>query len=449
MASSDPPVPPTLPKLRVDWSPNFTFSRKPPTQSPYSYSPSTTSPKTIPGPSHPGDHRQDPAPNVDGRLVASRRVMRRIPPSPLSPVRERSRPEQRHHPRADAAIDIPRVIHPGSTTPVESPALVAPTPSLADVAPSPVSRDGARSILLSGLSESEATRLTRPVERTESAPSLTVPGTPTTIHPEILQLREHLRSLGHLYLGSMSGADVLVQGVALRRNSLPPNTPTVKVEQEDDSNVAGRSEKTDHPSTPGSPKFRGEITVRARVRSRQPNRKSIVIQRKFNLDELRATIPDPGSLPPDTPTSASSGRRSSVADLGSPYCNSPSPSQPGFPSPAPLIGSTRRRSTSARYGPLIPCPRSRRGPASAGLDGKLAPRGPGHNIMPIHLEYARSYLPVLAAILLSGHVREGDIVDIPIPEPQAWAQAVEHVYTGRGELTKAVRENITYLGGKV
>jgi hypothetical protein len=67
----------------------------------------------------------------------------------------------------------------------------------------------------------------------------------------------------------------------------------------------------------------------------------------------------------------------------------------------------------------------------------------------LDLEYARSYLPVLAALLLSGHVREGDVLDVPIPHPQAWTQTVAYVYTGRGDLTDPIRENIIYLGGKV
>lgn len=67
----------------------------------------------------------------------------------------------------------------------------------------------------------------------------------------------------------------------------------------------------------------------------------------------------------------------------------------------------------------------------------------------LDLEYARSYLPVLAALLLSGHVREGDALDLPLPHPHAWPQTVSHVYAGREPLTPAVRENILYLGGKV
>lgn len=68
---------------------------------------------------------------------------------------------------------------------------------------------------------------------------------------------------------------------------------------------------------------------------------------------------------------------------------------------------------------------------------------------PIDLEFARSYLPGLASVLLSGHVHEGDILELSLPHPQAWPQTVEYVYTGRGDLSLAVRENILYLGGKV
>jgi hypothetical protein len=63
--------------------------------------------------------------------------------------------------------------------------------------------------------------------------------------------------------------------------------------------------------------------------------------------------------------------------------------------------------------------------------------------------YARAYFPVLAAILHSGHIEKGDIIQLPIPNPKAWARTVAHVYTGQGELTEAIKQNIEYLGGKV
>lgn len=56
---------------------------------------------------------------------------------------------------------------------------------------------------------------------------------------------------------------------------------------------------------------------------------------------------------------------------------------------------------------------------------------------------------MLAALLVSGHVREGDVIYLPLPFAEAWPQTVWYVYTGLGELTPPVRENIIYLAGKV
>ena len=69
----------------------------------------------------------------------------------------------------------------------------------------------------------------------------------------------------------------------------------------------------------------------------------------------------------------------------------------------------------------------------------------------LDLKYAKSFLPALAALLYSGHIRHRrDTIDLPLPYPAAWAHTVAYVYTGRGALlTDAVRENILYLGGKV
>jgi hypothetical protein len=65
------------------------------------------------------------------------------------------------------------------------------------------------------------------------------------------------------------------------------------------------------------------------------------------------------------------------------------------------------------------------------------------------VEYALRALPVLAALMISGHVRKGDTVELPLPRPEAWKAAVAYIYTGQGEVTLAMRENILYLGGRV
>ena len=61
----------------------------------------------------------------------------------------------------------------------------------------------------------------------------------------------------------------------------------------------------------------------------------------------------------------------------------------------------------------------------------------------------RAFLPVLAALILSGHIHKGDIIDMPLPYPEVWTRTVAYLYTGQGELTQAMKENILQLGGKV
>ena len=63
------------------------------------------------------------------------------------------------------------------------------------------------------------------------------------------------------------------------------------------------------------------------------------------------------------------------------------------------------------------------------------------------IEYALHFLPVLAALMLSGHVRRGDAIDLPIPRPDAWPAVVSYIYTGKGEISSAMRDNILYLAG--
>lgn len=338
MASPDPVQ--HRPKVHMDWSPDFSFARRPrdPPRSPGVPSPRTAPPL-------PDAVKEEPRP-------AGQAVL----PSPLSPVRGR----ERRRPGC-LVVDVPRASRPLP--------LRLPTP---EAAASP-SRDGARSLLLFGLPESEAARLGRSLDRRESAPVAESPASASTIHSEILQLREHLRSLGPVYLGNTSAADVLVQAVSLRRNSLPDSpsagSPAVKEEPLDEDTPMDDATPDDaKPRTPESPRFGNEISVRARVRPRQPDRRPFVMRRKFNLDELRATIPDPGVSP---------ARRSSVADMASPY-----PCTPG-PPPTPLIGRARRRSTSAKHGPMPFSPRGRRTPGSAGAGSEANPAPRPANLMPI------------------------------------------------------------------
>jgi hypothetical protein len=67
----------------------------------------------------------------------------------------------------------------------------------------------------------------------------------------------------------------------------------------------------------------------------------------------------------------------------------------------------------------------------------------------LDMDYALKYLPVLGALMLSGHIRKGDVIDLPLPHPDAWGEAVYHVYTGQSAVTTAMEENIVYLAGTV
>lgn len=65
----------------------------------------------------------------------------------------------------------------------------------------------------------------------------------------------------------------------------------------------------------------------------------------------------------------------------------------------------------------------------------------------IDTEYALHYLPVLGALMLSGHVRKGDSIDLPIPHPEAWREVITYIYTGKGVMTASMKENILFLAG--
>jgi len=69
----------------------------------------------------------------------------------------------------------------------------------------------------------------------------------------------------------------------------------------------------------------------------------------------------------------------------------------------------------------------------------------------IDIEYALYRAPLLAAILLSGHVRKGDTVEVPVPHPGVWKAVMEWVYTGRGCVVddKMLTDNLQYLGARL
>jgi len=154
------------------------------------------------------------------------------------------------------------------------------------------------------------------------------------------------------------------------------------------------------------------VTIRARVIPKSNERKPFLIQRQFNLRELRDSVP-------------------------------------ALPKPKEVAGFTgmieRSQSLSAK-GRAVMNARARNGEVSNGL---IVSGSKGAGVMPIHIEYALHYLPILAALMLSGHIRKGDGVDLPLPQPRVWDQVVSYVYTGEGEVSEAMKENILYLGGRI
>ncbi|KAK4100720.1 hypothetical protein N658DRAFT_427065 [Parathielavia hyrcaniae] len=249
-----------------------------------------------------------------------------------------------------------------------------------------------REILLRGLPDGLPRSPPDPSSATDDRrQSMPVPWSPGARRSS-QQVRDELQSWGHVYYGKSSIADCFVSAVALRRHS--------------DSSSADEGA-----AAKGSPpRGKNRVTIRARVRPCALDRKPFLLRRTFDMDELRATIPE---LP-----SAPAGSRRPSAELSS---------------RSPLPASRRRSSLAlgAKHG--------------LNLDRSHVQ---STNTVPIHIKFARAFLPVLAALLYSGHIRKGDIVDLPLPYPEAWTQTVAHVYTGQGELTEAIKQNIVYLGGK-
>ena len=65
------------------------------------------------------------------------------------------------------------------------------------------------------------------------------------------------------------------------------------------------------------------------------------------------------------------------------------------------------------------------------------------------MQYARSHVPILAALMVSGHVGHGDTIELPLPFPEAWPATVKYIYTGKDEINEAIGQNIIYLAGKL
>ncbi|KAF4978954.1 hypothetical protein FZEAL_4751 [Fusarium zealandicum] len=293
-------------------------------------------------------------------------------------------------PIAELALPTP------STLPAQRSPLSAP-PFVPSIYRRPTIVEETRSMLLHEADQHAA----RAYDRRQSAPA----GVLQARAVQLARQREHLRRRG--FVGSYRPRDteLLVMPVELRRlSTMPPRSDT---------------------GPPSPYPVDGRLTSRVVVHSR--GRKPLILTRTFDLDELRATLPRRDAMEHVDQT-----RSASVATLQPPSTTTTRPRSPGFT-------NERRHS----YGALPGLDTTR----SSAVERRGSRQG--LSPVPIHLEYARAYLPVVAAIILSELVRPGDTIELPLPHPRAWEDTVGYVYTGRVALTEPIRQNILYLGGKV
>lgn len=144
-----------------------------------------------------------------------------------------------------------------------------------------------REMLLSGVNQSELAKLGSVVSRRKSVPrSYRPPSTSRKISFD--QRRDRLREWGHVYFGNFATADILVKAVHLRKAERDV------VSDQDDSNGvdAQNGQKVDgNHDEMASKSVRADVIVRARVNPGTKERRPFLIQRRFNLDEMRASLP--------------------------------------------------------------------------------------------------------------------------------------------------------------
>ncbi|KAI5927336.1 hypothetical protein F4810DRAFT_361047 [Camillea tinctor] len=223
-----------------------------------------------------------------------------------------------------------------------------------------------------------------------------------------------LWSIGHLHFNNAKTADAFVIPRSLRRESNPfTETCHSGVSQGDD----GLSRLT----------MPNRLTARIVIRPRAHERKLFKFQHSFDMDELRASVPDP---PPSLIKDETPSEEQDLVSNSTIH-------------PTPMLG--RRKSAVRSNSISSTSPRDLRSGHATDYKSLLA----DSKTMPIHLRYAQAFLPVVAGLLQLGDVRKGDVVYLPVPHAGAWTQTLRYIYTGQGELTPSVRANIVYLAGKV
>ncbi|KAM0259962.1 hypothetical protein ACHAQJ_003055 [Trichoderma viride] len=233
---------------------------------------------------------------------------------------------------------------------------------------------------------------------------------------QLQQIQRHRHALweqGPWKFGRPEEADIFVKPLQLRR----PHRDVRSLSEEPETVF------------PASKRF----FVRAVIHSK--THVPIGLKREFDLDALRATIPDP--LP--SPRSSNFNREALLSKLeqsdGEQWAHSSMDSH--------MVNARDNEDgdchVNIKTEEIIASP-----------SNKWRQYLSKATAVPINIQYARAQLPALAAIMMSDQVRRGDTVELALPHPRAWPETVAYVYTGEEELlTAQVKENILYLGGKV
>ncbi|KFY89065.1 hypothetical protein V500_05963 [Pseudogymnoascus sp. VKM F-4518 (FW-2643)] len=237
-----------------------------------------------------------------------------------------------------------------------------------------------------------------------------------------------LREYGNAFLGNAATADVFVRAM----HSRVPNQNKGRR----DSVMSNTGDDENYITIPQSDS--GHVVIRARVIPYSKERKPFLIQRRFSKADIEASRPttaeqakgeqkenneksDAGSAKGDEGAENESEKRAAVQVAPEGPASTPSPqTAPAAKSPSP----------------------QKETPEPAAI-------GPKKRVMLIHMDYALKYLPILGAIMLSGYIRRGDTIDIPLPHPEAWSDTVAYVYTGAGTASDAIKANVAHLAGTV
>ncbi|KAJ4862739.1 hypothetical protein T069G_03693 [Trichoderma breve] len=261
---------------------------------------------------------------------------------------------------------------------------------------------------------------------------------------DLQRARLKLWQQGTRRFGRLEDADVFVRPLSLAKShenigspSRDPDTP---------SNVSPPSPFPSSPlPSPALPSPASTLSRRLSVRAiiHSKSHSPIGLKRDFDLDALKATIPDP--LPsPRSPNFNPEALLSVLEPLNrkrrpscSPDSDSTNTSNNENDNEDGAEGSDGdARMTEDTTASPEPCKRPRVSTQPT--------------VVPINVQYARAQLPALAAIIMSDRVRRGDLIELALPHPQVWPETIAYVYTGEAQLlTEQTKENILYLGGKI